>query len=169
MRTVLKTFVAAVVVLLAACDTPPAEQSAEANAEPEAWSLFGKALYPMELPQETRAKYDSNLVRAQLKFVRDPGKEENIIWLGRRTAYLGRYWEALRIYTRGLEKYPESYRLLRHRGQPTGRKLRGALRRPRGLLLLVLVVIQVIVHRPAACTPQLGGRADLSFEDRDGL
>jgi tetratricopeptide (TPR) repeat protein len=42
--------------------------------------------------------------------------EENTIWLGRRTAYLGRYEEAIAIYTTGLQRFPDSYRLYRHRG-----------------------------------------------------
>lgn len=42
--------------------------------------------------------------------------EENTIWLGRRTAYLGKYKEAVEIYTRGLKKFPDSYKLYRHRG-----------------------------------------------------
>ncbi len=42
--------------------------------------------------------------------------EINTIWLGRRTAYLGKYKEAIAIYTRGMETFPKSYKLYRHRG-----------------------------------------------------
>lgn len=42
--------------------------------------------------------------------------EEHYIWLGRRMAYLGRYRDAIAIYTEGLSRFPESYRLYRHRG-----------------------------------------------------
>ena len=42
--------------------------------------------------------------------------EEHCIWLGRRTAYAGRYREAIAIYTDGLARFPASYRLYRHRG-----------------------------------------------------
>lgn len=52
---------------------------------------------------------------ARKKFAADPS-EENTIWLGRRIAYLGKYKEAIAVYTRGIEKYPESYKLYRHRG-----------------------------------------------------
>ena len=48
-------------------------------------------------------------------FERDPS-EENTIWLGRRAAYAGRYREAIAVFSRGLERFPSSYRLLRHRG-----------------------------------------------------
>lgn len=41
---------------------------------------------------------------------------EAIIWYGRRTAYLGRYEDAISIYTQGITKFPEEPRLYRHRG-----------------------------------------------------
>lgn len=56
-----------------------------------------------------------DLPAAQQRYAAAP-TEENTIWLGRRTAYLGRYEEAIALYTAGLERYPQSYRLYRHRG-----------------------------------------------------
>jgi GWxTD domain-containing protein len=44
-----------------------------------------------------------------------PGAEA-IIWLGRRTAYLGRYREAVAIYSRRIQAHPDDPRLYRHRG-----------------------------------------------------
>ncbi|MEM7187861.1 MAG: hypothetical protein AAF466_14530 [Bacteroidota bacterium] len=41
---------------------------------------------------------------------------DNLIWLGRFTAYQGKYREAIDIYTQGLEQFPNNSRLLRHRG-----------------------------------------------------
>lgn len=41
---------------------------------------------------------------------------ENIIWLGRRTAYLGRFREAIQIFSGGLRLYPDDPRFFRHRG-----------------------------------------------------
>jgi tetratricopeptide (TPR) repeat protein len=41
---------------------------------------------------------------------------DNIIWFGRRTAYLGRYEDAISIYSEGIKKFPEEARLYRHRG-----------------------------------------------------
>ncbi len=46
-----------------------------------------------------------------------PDSLEAIIWYGRRLGYLGRYHEAINIYSKGLEIYPKSYKLLRHRGE----------------------------------------------------
>ena len=41
---------------------------------------------------------------------------DNLIWLGRRTAYLGRFRDAISIFTRGIEKFPKDARMYRHRG-----------------------------------------------------
>ena len=41
---------------------------------------------------------------------------DNIIWFGRRFAYLGDYKRAIEIYTEGRNKFPEDARFLRHRG-----------------------------------------------------
>ena len=41
---------------------------------------------------------------------------DNIIWYGRRTAYLGDYREAIRIFSEGIEKHSKDARMYRHRG-----------------------------------------------------
>jgi len=41
---------------------------------------------------------------------------ENIIWKGRREAYLGRYDLAIETFSEAVNKYPQSYEALRHRG-----------------------------------------------------
>lgn len=48
--------------------------------------------------------------------VKQEPSAEAIIWFGRRTAYLGKFREAIQIYTGGLRLYPSDPRLLRHRG-----------------------------------------------------
>jgi tetratricopeptide (TPR) repeat protein len=63
--------------------------------------------------QLTRA--DSNLFIARQNFLAD-SSEENAIWYGRRLAYLNRYDTALAVYTRAIQRFPESYKLYRHRG-----------------------------------------------------
>jgi len=90
--------------------------AAKPEKTPETTSLLGKPLYAMEFPAETRKKLDADLAKATADFVKDPDSADNIIWLGRRLAYLSRYREAVDVYTRGLQKYPEDVRLLRHRG-----------------------------------------------------
>ncbi|MEE8200709.1 MAG: tetratricopeptide repeat protein [Candidatus Acidoferrales bacterium] len=56
------------------------------------------------------------MAQAKADFERDPHDPEAIIWLGRRTAYLGRYREAIAIYSNGIQRYPSNAKLYRHRG-----------------------------------------------------
>lgn len=89
---------------------------ASAQAKPEATSLFGKPLYPVELPAETRKALEANLAAAQAEYDKNPKSEDAIIWLGRRQAYLWRYREAIDTFSKGLALHPASYKLYRHRG-----------------------------------------------------
>jgi len=59
---------------------------------------------------------ERNLHVAEAAWRTAPNDETNVIWLGRRLAYLGRYDDAVDVYTRGLRARPNSFRLLRHRG-----------------------------------------------------
>ena len=67
------------------------------------------------LTRETRREFEAKLAEAR-KNVEADASADNLIWLGRRTAYLGRYKDAIRIYTEALEKFSNDARLLRHRG-----------------------------------------------------
>ncbi len=82
---------------LAACSAPgwPAPPGAEEAALEE---QAGKAL------------------DAHAALLEEPAGEDRIIWYGRRLGYLGRYEDAIAVYTRGLASHPESAKLLRHRG-----------------------------------------------------
>lgn len=82
----------------------------------QAYSLFDKPFHTMKDSPAAKAKKDSNLAVAKANFDRDPDDEENIIWLGRRIAYFTRYKEAIDVFTEGINKHPESAKLLRHRG-----------------------------------------------------
>lgn len=83
---------------------------------PEATSLLGKPLLPPALSPERRAALEKDLAAAQAEFDRQPGSADAAIWLGRRTAYLGRYRDAIRIFSDGIAKHPSDARLYRHRG-----------------------------------------------------
>lgn len=83
---------------------------------PEAYSLDGKPLFPVPDAPEKFQRKDSLLTLAREAFERDSNNLQNIIWLGRRTAYLSRFQEAIAIYTRGIEKLPNAPELYRHRG-----------------------------------------------------
>ena len=82
----------------------------------EATSLLGAPLTRPELPGETRARYEQALAEARREYEADSSDADAIIWLGRRTAYLGRFRDAIDIYTRGIRRHPNDARLYRHRG-----------------------------------------------------
>ena len=69
-----------------------------------------------QLSAEARRESEAKLNEARERFDKDSRSADNIIWLGRRTAYLGRYKDAIRIFTRGIEQFPSDARLYRHRG-----------------------------------------------------
>lgn len=94
----------------------PAGEMKETAMEPEAYSLDGRPLYRGELSPEAQAKLAANLAEAQTSFDEAPGDPENVIWLGRRLAYLGRHRDAIDVYSRGIEQHPDSFKLYRHRG-----------------------------------------------------
>jgi tetratricopeptide (TPR) repeat protein len=69
-----------------------------------------------QLSAETRRDFETKLKDARALFKKDSRSADNIIWLGRRTAYLGRYKDAIKIYTEGIKQFPSDARLYRHRG-----------------------------------------------------
>ena len=69
-----------------------------------------------QLSAETRRDFEAKLAHAQENFTRNSNDVENAIWLGRRTAYLGRDQDAIKIYSDGIRKFPSDARLYRHRG-----------------------------------------------------
>ncbi|HMJ71436.1 MAG TPA: hypothetical protein VK508_21215 [Cyclobacteriaceae bacterium] len=89
--------------------------STEREKQPVVISLLGTEFYEPERTPQRQSQLDSNLRVAKKNFDADPS-EENYIWYGRRTAYLMHLDEAVDIFTDGLEKFPGSYKLLRHRG-----------------------------------------------------
>jgi len=58
----------------------------------------------------------ADLHAARAAFEARPHDVERLIWYGRRTAYTGAYAEAIAIYSRGIERWPDDARLWRHRG-----------------------------------------------------
>ena len=56
------------------------------------------------------------LAAATARLDANPDSETDLIWVGRRLAYLGRYRQSIDIYTQGLVIHPDSYRIRRHRG-----------------------------------------------------
>ena len=59
---------------------------------------------------------EQNLSEAKANYDKDSGNADNIIWYGRRTAYLGNYNEAIEIFSKGIQLHPNDARFYRHRG-----------------------------------------------------
>ena len=54
------------------------------------------------LTRETRRDFETKLAEARKNFETAP-TADNLIWLGRRTAYVGHYKDAIRIFTQSRE------------------------------------------------------------------
>ena len=80
---------------------------------PEAISFLGEALYS---PAPAASAIDEMRRSQDGLGELAPTDADAIIWYGRRTAYLGRYRDAIRIFSNGIELHPEDARLYRHRG-----------------------------------------------------
>lgn len=69
-----------------------------------------------QLSAQARSDFETKLNEARDLYEKDRNSADGIIWLGRRTAYLGRYKEAIGIFTNGIKQFPDDARLYRHRG-----------------------------------------------------
>jgi tetratricopeptide (TPR) repeat protein len=104
----------AVAGLLADCARTP-DDSAILPTIPkgaQAVSLAGRPLFPAAPSSEIRQKYEAARKAAEA----DPGSADALVWHGRWAAYTGDYREAIRIFTRGTERFPSDARFYRHRG-----------------------------------------------------
>jgi len=53
---------------------------------------------------------------AKKKYEESSNDPNALIWFGRRTAYLGNYEEAIKVFTTGIQLHPQDPRMYRHRG-----------------------------------------------------
>jgi tetratricopeptide (TPR) repeat protein len=109
-----RSALAATAILACLLSTPLRAQPL--SRAPETVSLLGDTLYAPALPEELRTRYERRLAEARRDFDQTPNEVSTIIWLGRRTAYLGRFRDAIAIFTTGLLNHPDDARLFRHRG-----------------------------------------------------
>jgi len=96
-------------ILLISCSQEPQDNQEKIV---QAVSKLGKNLYSAEPSEEAQEKY----AEAKTNFEQEPDNPDALIWYGRRTAYLGKYREAIDIYTDGINQFPEDARIYRHRG-----------------------------------------------------
>jgi len=105
-------------LLLAACTADPRADTGLPVLPDgvEALSLLGDTLRPPPLTDAAKEDREAKFAEASADYEANPDDADAIIWLGRRTAYLGRYREAIAIFTEGIAKHPNDARMYRHRG-----------------------------------------------------
>ena len=114
--TVLKftTVFCTTVFFLMGCGNTP-KDPAQISVHP-VLSLSGDTLVAPPLGPEREAAMQQDLDEARAQYELQPANADALIWLGRRTAYLWQYREAIDIFSEGIEKHPTDARLYRHRG-----------------------------------------------------
>lgn len=112
-----------VLLLVAGCGDPSsrggsedASRSAPVSSAPQAVSLLGEPLYPLETDPDVRQVLLARVESAEAVVEDRPDDADALIWLGRRLAYAGDYREAIDVFTEGIRQHPEDPRFYRHRG-----------------------------------------------------
>ncbi len=111
MNTRLRFFILSTVYvsILIGCKNQVSDQSTQDDIFV---SPLGKELIVHEPSEKMLDQYE----KAKKDFESDPDNLDNYIWYGRRTAYLGKYEEAIEIFSEGIEKFQADPHLYRHRG-----------------------------------------------------
>ena len=97
------------ILILSSCKPKTSEQ---VTRKQEFTTPLGK-IYTLAAPSEKLLK---QFEEAKAAYEKEPDNPDLLIWYGRRTAYLGKYQEAIDIYTKGIRKFPQDARIYRHRG-----------------------------------------------------
>jgi len=71
---------------------------------------------PPPISPEARSEMETKLKEAQAQYEANPNSADAMIWVGRRLAYLGRFAEAIDLYSKGIARFPNDARFYRHRG-----------------------------------------------------
>jgi Tfp pilus assembly protein PilF len=88
--------------------------SREINAQQ---TCFEHKQYPRPaISEQASVLYNTKLAEAKVEYEKDTSNADGLIWLGRRTAYLGDYEEAIKIFSKGIRTHPRDARFYRHRG-----------------------------------------------------
>lgn len=114
-------FFAILFFCLASCGSPDTKRVNNKSGfiiAPEAvfqgLSLLGDSLMTTVDSLAQKDQIDK-LDQAFKAYAEDPSLE-NLIWIGRREAYLGRHDLAIRTFSKAFNEFPQSYEALRHRG-----------------------------------------------------
>ena len=108
-----RTLFCGVIVLSSACRPAPAPVLLPPA---EAISLAGDTLKRPNLDAAARARMEQQLADARSAAAARPDDPEALIWVGRRLAYLGRYNEAIGVFSDGVRRFGNDPRMYRHRG-----------------------------------------------------
>jgi len=79
-------------------------------------SLLQKPLISPQVNQQRDSLQIQNYLEALKAYEANKDQVPNIVWLGRRIAYLGDYKKAIEIYSKGINKFPNEAQFYRHRG-----------------------------------------------------
>lgn len=79
----------------------------------ETITLLGDTL---RSPEIKKGKSFDQFKSAQITYFDNQNDTEALIWYGRRTAYMGYYKEAIKLFTLGIKNHPNDARFYRHRG-----------------------------------------------------
>ena len=101
-------------LIIFSCDS---YQNSKNNINPtqtiETITLLGDTLRSTEIE---KGKSFDQFKSAQITYFDNQNDAEALIWYGRRTAYMGYYKEAIKLFTLGIKNHPNDARFYRHRG-----------------------------------------------------
>jgi len=101
-------------LIIFSCDS---YQNSKNNINPtqtiETITLLGDTL---RSPEIKKGKSFDQFKSAQITYFDNQNNAEALIWYGRRTAYMGYYKEAIKLFTLGIKTHPNDARFYRHRG-----------------------------------------------------
>jgi len=103
-------------LLLAACGPSGDTTMGGDGPRLEALSFLDDSLTTLPLSDSVRARYEAQLAEAKTAYDHAPTDPDSIIWYGRRLAYLGKFREAIDVYTAGIKLHPDNPWFYRHRG-----------------------------------------------------
>ena len=102
-------------LLLYSCGQGKATDDIKINTS-QGLSFLNKPLIKRQVNPQLDSLRIENYLDALKNYEVNKENVNHIVWLGRRTAYLGDYKRAIEIYSEGINKFPEEARLYRHRG-----------------------------------------------------
>lgn len=108
-------FTAILFLLLFGCSSGLKPEDVKINTA-QGLSLLNKPLIRPQVDLVRDSLQIANYLEALENYENNKEWADNIVWLGRRVAYLGDYKRAIELFTEGVNKFPDDPQFLRHRG-----------------------------------------------------